>query len=189
MTIEEKLELFNKTAIEDATRQSAEVLAEYETSLDEQFKYTKESIVEKAKQAYHLEEEELIRSKNKIISQASRDVKKQVLEEENSFIDILFQLVSEKLDAYMKLPEYTQMLVKQIKEAVEIAEEEELIIYVNASDADKIAMLEKETGAKLTESTINFIGGTRAVIKSRNLLIDNSFLAKLTEEKENYTMQ
>lgn len=189
MTIDEKLELFYKTAIDEATRESVTMLSEYEASLNEQYQVAKDTLAEKAELSYHLEEDTILREKNKIVSLAVRDVKKQILEEEKSFQDILFSMVVEKLKEYMKTDEYMKKLREQIQEAKMFAEGGEMTVYINASDQDKKECLEQETDVKLTVSNVDFIGGTRAVIRERNLLIDQSFLAKLSEEKENYSMQ
>ena len=189
MTIDEKLELFYKTAIDEATRESVTMLSEYEASLNEQYQVAKDTLAEKAELSYHLEEDTILREKNKIVSLAVRDVKKQILEEEKSFQDILFSMVVEKLKEYMKTDEYMKKLREQIQEAKMFAEGGEMTVYINASDQDKKECLEQETDVKLTVSNVDFIGGTRAVIRERNLLIDQSFLVKLSEEKENYSMQ
>ena len=84
--------------------------------------------------------------------------------------------------------EYSKDLIEQGRKAKEIAGEDDVIIYINGSDCDKKDQVEKETGLTLTVSDEDFIGGVRAVIKNRNLMIDNSYLARLNEEKEAYTM-
>ena len=58
-----------------------------------------------------------------------------------------------------------------------------VIIYINPSDADRKEELERETGAKLTISSIEFGGGIRAVIHSRNMLMDESFASRLEQEE------
>ena len=188
MTIDEKLELFYETAIEDATSQSTEMVEEYEKETREQQEEKKTAMKEKADALFRMESEQLFHEKNKVISLAVKDVKKQILEEEKSFAAILFQLVEDKLQAYMQTNDYEKNLVKQIKNAKEFAGEDELTVYLNQSDSEKKERIEKESGQTLTISKTDFIGGIRAVIKSRNLLIDNSYLARLNEEKEAYTM-
>lgn len=83
----------------------------------------------------------------------------------------------------MTTPAYDDLLVKQILSALAFANGTEIQIYINPSDADKKTMLEEKTGITLTVSTIDFIGGTRAVIHEKNILIDHSFLTKMEEEK------
>ena len=188
MTIDEKLELFYETTIQDATSKSREMVEEYEKEAETQLDEQKAQMKEKTDALYRLESEQLIHEKNKVISLVVKNVKKQVLEEEKSFGDILFGMVEEKLQAYMQTDEYSKDLIEQVRKAKEIAGEDDVIIYINGSDCDKKDQVEKETGLTLTVSDEDFIGGVRAVIKNRNLMIDNSYLARLNEEKEAYTM-
>ena len=69
------------------------------------------------------------------------------------------------------------MLVKQLREAREFAGGDEVILYIDPSDAQKKYSIESEVGAPVTVSEYSFMGGTRAVLPGRNILIDNSFEA------------
>ena len=188
MTIDEKLELFYETAIEDATSQSTAMVEEYEKGIQDQLAEQKATLKDKSEALFHMESEQLLHEKNRVISLASKDVKKQVLEEEKSFEAILFQLVDERLQAYMQTDGYVDDLIRQVKEAEELIGDCEAIIYLNGSDQDKKDKVEKATGMKTTISEMDFIGGTRIVIREKNLLIDNSYLARRNEEQEAYTM-
>ncbi len=88
----------------------------------------------------------------------------------------------------MKTSEYTDLLCTQIKNAVDFAKGDAITLYINPSDADKKSMLEERTGASLTVSNRDFIGGTRAVIPSHSILIDNSFFTRLEEAKSSFTL-
>ncbi|MFR5505939.1 MAG: hypothetical protein ACLTHY_02445, partial [[Ruminococcus] torques] len=57
---------------------------------------------------------------------------------------------------------------------------------INPSDEKKRTELEKETGAKLTVSAEDFIGGVRAVIRSRNILMDHSFKTQIQDEYDKF---
>ena len=93
------------------------------------------------------------------------------------------------LARFAETPEYHRLLVKQLREAVEFAKGEELILYVDPSDAERVVSLEVEVGAPITVSSYSFLGGSRAVIPGRNILIDNSFVTKLAEEKEKFQLK
>ena len=82
------------------------------------------------------------------------------------------------LARFAETREYHQMLVKQLREAREFAGGEEIILYIDPSDAQYQYSIEAEVGAPVTVSTYSFLGGTRAVLPGRNILIDNSFETK-----------
>ena len=50
-----------------------------------------------------------------------------------------------------------------------------MTIYINPSDADKKTYLEERTGMTLTISKVDFIGGVRAVVPEKNVLVDYAF--------------
>jgi len=188
MTIEEKLELFHKTAIGDASAQSVAMVDEYEKGLNDGFEQEKAEIKEKADNLFKIESERIQHEKNKVLSAVNRDVKRQVLEEKKSFEKILFTLVEKKLQDYMQTENYKKLLVKQINETVSFAKDDQVEIYINRSDEDKKDMLEKETGVKILISETDIMGGIRAVLRAKNVLVDYSFIEKLSQEKEAYTL-
>ena len=97
--------------------------------------------------------------------------------------DKLQQQVKQLLKEYQSTQEYQDFLKAKIHMALELAGKESVIIYINPSDADRKEELERETGAKLTISSIEFGGGIRAVIHSRNMLMDESFASRLEQEE------
>ena len=111
-----------------------------------------------------------------------------VLEKPAEVSDRIFIDVKLKLDHYMKTPEYDELLAAQIRKAKEFAQGDAITVYINPTDKDKIVTLEEKTGVSLTVSDRDFIGGIRAVIPSRSILIDNSFLTKLDEAKSTFTL-
>ena len=87
---------------------------------------------------------------------------------------------------YMKTKAYNDFLVKCIRKAEQFAGDDPVVIYINPSDEEKRTELEKETGAKLTVSAEDFIGGVRAVIRSRNILMDHSFKTQIRDEYDKF---
>ena len=81
----------------------------------------------------------------------------------------------------MKTEKYQDLLVKYIEKAVAYSDRGEMTIYVNPTDADKKAYLEEKTGFTLSISKEDFIGGIRAVIPERNILVDYAFKARWRE--------
>ena len=74
-----------------------------------------------------------------------------------------------------------------MKQAVEFAGNDQMIIYLDPVDEDKLNRLALHNGnAELRISEYSFTGGTRAVIPARHILIDNSFQTKLEEAREKF---
>ena len=80
---------------------------------------------------------------------------------------------------------FDQMLERQIEQAREVAGNAPLIVYLDPTDEDKLQRiaLHQGSGVELRLSQYSFGGGTRAVIPSQNILIDNSFTSRIEEAK------
>lgn len=188
MTLDEKLEQFYNATIESATNQNLKITGDYNDSLAKILEEHKKDTLQKSEVTYQLESENLIREKNRTLSSASINIKRKLNEKSTSLIDILFQNIQKKLEDFMKTEEYNSLLIKQILNAKEFARNDEVIIYINSSDTYLKEMLEEKTKITLTISTTDFIGGTRAVIHDKNILIDHSLSSKILEVKEAFTL-
>lgn len=188
MTLDEKLEQFYNVTIESATTQNIEIVNEYKKMLDSMFEEHKKEVLKKAELSYRLETENLIREKNRSLSSESIAIKRRLQEKSQELIDTLFDDVLNRLTEYMKTNAYILLLENQILSAKSFAREDELTVYINPSDEDKKQVLETSTKVPLNISAYDFIGGTRAVIHAKNILIDHSFSSKLTGAKESFTL-
>lgn len=188
MTLDEKMRVFYDSTIEDATMQSKKILTEYQESLQVMFEEHEKEAREKAKFTLETESQKLVQEKNKVLSMQSLDFKRQLNEKNEVLKNELFLDVERKLKSFMKTEEYIQLLIKQINEAVDFARSDEIIIYINSSDENLKNRLEMETNTPITISNIDFMGGTRAVIQEKNILIDRSFSSKFMQEKDTFTL-
>lgn len=188
MTLDEKLDIFYNSAIKSATEQSDQIIEEYKESLKKIEEEHKAEIQRKAHNTLQIESDHLVREKNKQLSTMALDIRRNITEKIDELKEDLFDDVEKKLADFMKTPDYTALLTKQIKEAMNFAKGNQITIYINPSDKKKKEALEKTTGAVLTISTIDFMGGIRAVIHDKNILIDHSFQNSLTEQKEIFSL-
>lgn len=189
MTLDEKLDLFYKSAIEDATRQSAAMVEEYRKTLEQSFETQMTEESARAQERLHRESEALNREKNKRVSAENLILKQAVTQKTLAYETIIFEKIKEKLTQYMKTPAYLELLKKQLESAIDYAKGNELLLYINQSDQNRKQLLESLFRHEVVLSPEDFIGGTRAVIPSRNLLIDNSFSTKLAEEKDSFVFK
>lgn len=188
MTIEEKLRVFYDTTIADATKQSEQIIAEYKASLEDMYEVHKKAAEEKAAFTIDAGSQKLQLEKNKVLSLQTLEFRREVNKKAEKLKTVLFEDVKDRLFSFMSTQEYNDLLVQQIKESAEYAKGDKVTIYINSSDSDKKAFLEEKTGVSLTISAIDFMGGTRAVIHDKNILIDRSFLTAFAEEKETFSL-
>ncbi|MBQ4521337.1 MAG: V-type ATP synthase subunit E [Lachnospiraceae bacterium] len=184
MTLEEKLENISQAAIEDATQQSEALIQEYQQDINKVIKIHEEEIQKRNIAEYEYQYAKMEREKNKAISQAMLESKMTIAKKTQELSDKLFELVKTKLSAYKQTPEYESYLLKLIQSAIDFSNGNEIMIYIDPSDASLKEALEKKSGKTITISTEEFFGGIRAIITEKNILIDESFATKISEEKE-----
>lgn len=183
MQIEEKLEVFRNFTIDVAKEESERLIAEYEESCNREIEAFRQNKLAELEHKVHSEERNIRRQMNSRVSGEMLRQKRSLDECKRQWREKLFEEVRALLAEYQKTEKYLEYLVAKIKMARELAGEDEVIIYINPSDAGKKAELEGWTGAELTVSSIDFGGGIRAVIRARNILIDESFVTKLEQEE------
>ena len=188
MTLDEKLEHFYSSVIESATNQNIEIVEEYKNTLQKNFDERKEIALRKAESNYRMASDNIIRERNRKLSAESMEIRRKVLDKTAEVSDRIFTDVRQNLEDFMKTSAYIDFLCSLINNAHAFAQRDSITIYINPTDAEKKEILEEKTGVSLTVSNRDFIGGIRAVIPSRSILIDNSFFTKLEEAKSSFTL-
>ncbi len=174
------------SAMEDAYKQQKETLDEYQTALDKIFEEHKRLTLKKAEMELKYESERIRMESNKNFAKEHLHIRRKLMRRVNELTDQIFEEVNTLLSDYKKTNNYMDLLKKQISNAVAFAGKAEMIVYLDPEDANKKTMLEEATQAVLTISETPFGGGTRALIPSRNILIDNSFETKLNDARMNF---
>jgi len=188
MTLDEKLEHFYSSVIESATNQNIEIVEEYKYTLQKNFDERKVTALRKAEANYRMASDNITRERNRKLSTESLEIRRKVLDKTAEVSDRIFTDVRQNLEDFMKTSAYIDFLCSLINNAHAFAQRDSITIYINPTDAEKKEILEEKTGVSLTVSNRDFIGGIRAVIPSRSILIDNSFFTKLEEAKSSFTL-
>ena len=167
MTLEEKIKHLRTKAMEEARGEGNAIIKQHEDALRQ------------------LAKQQL----NMAMSKAQLELKREISATQFELKKELFQEVEEKLNDYMQTPQYQALLVTYIEKAARFADGKEMTIYLNPSDARWKDYLEEHTGMKLTISKEDFIGGVRAVIHERNILVDYAFKGALENESQKFSFK
>ena len=187
MTTEEKLKHFLDVTVENANAKSVETIEEYKQGLKKVFESHKEDALRKQELQIKLSEENLRKEKNSEVSKQQIEIKKELGKKQEELKSLLFHEVENKLEEYMSTKEYWKYLIDHIIEAKKFAQDEEIQIYIDPADEEALESLEKATGTQISVSEYSFHGGIRAVIRSKNILIDQSFETRLNEAKDGFS--
>ena len=192
MTTDEKLQHFYDISIESAQEDAKKLLDTHEAALEKAFEEHKETKHRQAEAELTAESDKLKRDFNKEVSTQQIQIKRKFSAVTEELREKLFQEVAEKLERFKESPDYLSMLCRQIKEALDFADGDEMVVYIDPSDAglsDEIVRRLDQKDFAPTISKEPFMGGMRAVIRSKNILIDNSFLTLMNDEKENFHLE
>lgn len=175
MTIEEKLQHFYDSSIEEAYQEASQMIEEHKKNLDAMLSEHKRSRRQSAEAEVKAEAENARREVNKALSAQQLMIKRNWTKKQNELKDKLFAEVQNLLEDFVKTPEYDSYLCRKIKDAQDFAGEDELHIYLTPSDSSRLESISQKTGAAVRLADEEFIGGIRAIIPGKNILIDNSF--------------
>lgn len=186
MTLEEKLSHLQASSMEEARAEGNAIIDNYREALEKVLKDHKEEMRWQVETRIKAEQSNARHMLNQANARTQLELKRKTGKVQVELKDKIFKEAHMLVNEYMQTDEYEAYLVKSIRKATEFAPGEDMTIYINPSDEPRLSSLEKATGTRLTVSSEDFIGGTRAVIRERNILIDNSFTTLLRNEYDKF---
>lgn len=175
MTIDEKLSHFYDVTIEDAQAKAAGILEEHRKALAQMTEKHKADSQENAQVQIKAETANARREINKALSAEQLTIKRDWTKKQNELKEKLFAEVKTQLENFRNIPDYPAYLESKIKEALDFAEQDKINIYISPEDSALLPDLVERTKAFITVSAEDFLGGIKATIPHKNILIDHSF--------------
>lgn len=186
MTLEEKIAQLQTSSMEQARAEGNAIIDSHREALEKVFQDHKAEAVRQSETRIKAETTNAKLLLNQAAAKSQLEIKRRQGKVQQELKDKIFEEVSGLVSDYMKTEAYMDFLVKCILQAEHFAGQDPVVIYLNPSDEQKRPDLEDATGVHLTISAEDFIGGVRAVIRSRNILIDNSFKTQLRNEYDKF---
>ena len=186
MTIDEKLQHFYEVSLEEAREDAAQAIQEHKKLLSEKLEEHRQLSRQNAEAEVKAETEHVRREVNKALSAEQITLKRDWSKKQEELKEALFGEVSTKIRDFMSTSEYETYLCRKIKEAQDFAENDEIHIFLSSTDRKRLDALIQKTGISLQVSEEDFIGGIRAEIPHKNILIDNSFAANLDAMRKEF---
>ncbi len=186
MTIEEKIAHLQTAAMEDARKEGNAIISKHREALESVFATHREEAIRQSETRIQAEVTSAKQQLNMAASKAQLELKRELGEVRTNLRQKLFAEVDVLLNEYMLTEDYQKLLITYIEKACKTAGNEEFEIYINSSDENKKDFLEKETKTNLIVSNEDFIGGIKAIIHSRNILIDYSFKSSYETAKRDF---
>lgn len=186
MTLEEKIAHLQTTSMEQARAEGNAIIDAHKEALEKLFEDHRTEALRQSETRIKAETTNARLSLNQAAAKSQLEIKRRQGKVQQELKDKIFEEVMGLVNDYMKTEAYGDFLVKCIRQAMHFAGQDPVTIYINPSDEAKRSDLEDATGVHLTISAEDFIGGVRAVIRSRNILIDNSFRTQLRNEYDKF---
>lgn len=186
MTTEEKLKHFYEVSMDSARSEAEKAISQYRQALDLELEEHRKEKQEAARLQFKIESENAAREINKALSAEHLHIKRKLSRKQMELCEKLFSEVQKLLEEFTHTEEYFLWLKDKILEALEIAGEDQVQLYLTPSDVPLKERLAAETGRELLISDTSFTGGLKAVIPDKNILIDNTLLTLFEAEKENF---
>lgn len=186
MTTEEKLQNFYHHSIDSAASEAQRLISEHQEALDKIFEEHKALRQQQAKEEEAAETEKLKREANKTLSAEQLSIRRRVSQRTLELKQMLFDEVRQKMTDLKKTDDYIVYLKARIGETLQFASGDDVRLYLDPSDEALRDRLEEMAGITLLISETPFLGGIRAVIPQKNILIDHSFESLIREEQETF---
>ena len=175
MTLEEKISHLRTTSMEQARSEGNAIIDSYKEALEKVFEDHKAEALRQSETRIKAETTNARQQLNQAMAKSQLEIKRQNGKIQQELKDKIFEEARSLVDDYMQTEDYMDYLISCIKQAKAFAGDDPVIIYINPTDEKKRSDLEDATRIPLTVSAEDFIGGVRAVIRARNILVDNSF--------------
>lgn len=182
MNIEEKIAHLQASAMTEARAQGNAIVWQHKKALENIYEQHIDESRRQAEIRIKAEQTNIRHQLNMSASKAQLDMKQELGKTQKRLKKELFREVETLLQDYMKTEDYKRLLVGYIEKAAGFADGAAMTIYINPTDEDKKAYLEEHTGVAVTVSKEDFIGGVRAVIQEKNILIDHAFKGAIENE-------
>ena len=189
MTTDEKLKHFTSVILENTQGECEVSLSEYKDKLDKYYEEHKEEALKKNKLEEDIEADRIRRKASKEYTMEQLHIRRKINHKQEELKGKLLIEINELLKNFFDTEEYKALLVKQIESAIKVARGENIDIYIDAKDECLKAELERKTGMELIVDGRTFLGGIKAAIPKKNILIDNSFESKLDDWVESYLIK
>ena len=186
MTLEEKISHLQATSMEQARAEGNAIIDAHREALEKIFVDHRAEALRQSETRVKAETTNAKLSLNQAAAKSQLEIKRRQGKVQQELKDKVFEEVLGLVNDYMKTEAYDDFLIKCIQQAKHFAGREPVVIYINLSDESKRSDLSDATGVHLTISAEDFIGGVRAVIRSRNILMDNSFKTQLRNEYDKF---
>lgn len=173
MTLEEKITHLKTTSMEQARAEGNAIIDSHREALDKVFEDHKAEALRQSETRIKAETTNAKLALNQALAKSQLEIKRKQGKIQQELKDKIFEEAQDLIHAFMKTEAYDDFLIRCIRSAVRFAGTDPVTVYI----------------VHLSVSAEDFIGGVRSVIRSRNILIDNSFQTQLKDQYDKFIFE
>ena len=189
MKLEEKMAYFKDQVTQQSQAEIDQQINQYRQTLEDDYQKFQEQTDETFAHRLVNEKEALRKENNKAISQIQINQQRELFLTEENMKLTLFQTFTKPLESYQESEAYIEQLKKMLKNIQAYAGREKYDLYIDENDSHLRSQLESYASHPIIISDRPFMGGIRAVLRERQILVDYSFLTFLDRLKENFVIK
>ncbi|KAA9218221.1 MULTISPECIES: DNA recombination RmuC family protein [Aerococcus] len=189
MKLEEKMAYFKDQVTQQSQAEIDQQINQYRQTLEDDYQKFQEQTDETFAHRLVNEKEALRKENNKAISQIQINQQRELFLTEENMKLTLFQTFTKQIESYQESEAYIEQLKKMLKNIQAYAGREKYDLYIDENDSHLRSQLESYASHPIIISDRPFMGGIRAVLRERQILVDYSFLTFLDRLKENFVIK
>ncbi|AEA01271.1 MULTISPECIES: hypothetical protein [Aerococcus] len=189
MKLEEKMAYFKDQVTQQSQSEIDQQINQYRETLEDDFQTFQEQTDDTFAHRLVNEKEALRKENNKAISQIQINQQRELFLTEENMKLTLFQTFTKQIEDYQKSEAYIEQLKKMLTNIQAYAGREKYDLYIDENDSHLRSQLESYASHPIIISDRPFMGGIRAVLRERQILVDYSFLTFLDRLKENFVIK
>ncbi|MDK7190477.1 hypothetical protein QP804_06420 [Aerococcus urinae] len=189
MKLEEKMAYFKDQVTQQSQSEIDQQINQYRQTLEDDYQKFQEQTDETFAHRLVNEKEALRKENNKAISQIQINQQRELFLTEENMKLTLFKTFTKQIESYQESEAYIEQLKKMLKNIQAYAGREKYDLYIDENDSHLRSQLESYASHPIIISDRPFMGGIRAVLRERQILVDYSFLTFLGRLKENFVIK
>lgn len=189
MKLEEKMAYFKDQVTQQSQAEIDQQINQYRQTLEDDYQKFQEQTDETFAHRLVNEKEALRKENNKAISQIQINQQRELFLTEENMKLTLFQTFTKQIESYQNSEAYIEQLKKMLKNIQAYAGREKYDLYIDENDSHLRSQLESYASHPIIISDRPFMGGIRAVLRERQILVDYSFLTFLDRLKGNFVIK
>lgn len=186
MNVKEKIEAFSKITEKKAEFQKMKLVKEIEEKLQKGYSEKVEEEVQAWNKKIENEKYKLQQYINREKISDEKTAKEKLAEKRKEITEDIMNAVYEMIREYKKTEDYISYLSRGMADVLKNSQK--VTFYLSKEDLALSGSLTDKLGRSLVfkEADEDFIGGFKAFLEDKNILIDNTFKTKLSEEKSKF---